>query len=100
MTRDADRNREKCRDYYEENSDYMRAQGRAAYQRYAEKTGRGKNSGRPYTPADDAIICSDKYTLIEAALLLGRSYGSVNARRLRLRRDNYELGNGYTLKGE
>lgn len=39
----------------------------------------------PWTPEEDALLLQDDWTLIEMALKLGRSYGSVNARRFALR---------------
>ena len=71
--------RESIRDWRERNLDYARRQGRKNYQRLRDIP--APNSGKSWTPAEDATVLRDDITLIEMAYMLGRSVGAVHARR-------------------
>lgn len=92
--------RSACNKWYAENSEYQKSRALKVYREAQDKTSGGKNHGKPYTEADDAILSSSEYTALEAALILGRGYGSILKRRGRIRQKNYDAGGRYALEGE
>lgn len=91
------------RDYYERNrkhlldlererrghlKDYLKRRAAVNYQRLVEEIP-APRGGEPWSATEDSIALRDDVSLIEICYMLGRSYGAVRSRRVRLRDTSY-----------
>lgn len=75
------------RAYREEHRDEINARLRAYRRKLnAETRALATRNGEPWTPEEDHYLTTTEDTTVEAAFNLGRTYGSVQNRRAKLRR--------------
>jgi hypothetical protein len=79
--------RERRREYYLANREYLLWQSAENRRKAQELSRKGASrNGLPWTPEDDSLVMSQEFTDLEISDLLGRTYGAVRARRQRLRK--------------